>query len=330
MSTPNRRNFTISNILSARSKNDPVAAQLSSVYYKYPHLIPVHATTGSIDSFYFNDATGSTLYLTTLTGPVLSQIGGVGTTGATGPTGNTGPTGAAGTFNPGDNITTTTLTATNIITQNLTSSNITGTTISSTSALNFISATGTRLYTNNLVGIGTVPTLIFHTFFTRGTTNNTLSAMKIYFNTGAYVQGILYPTDYTSLLGSQVGSDILSISYNNVARGTLSCPYTRTFICPYNGNYNFNICGWKCASGNAETRVSVNRSGSNIYDRKQQSASISDCGYFIGVHYLFNLQTNDVCQFFVNENITFSPTDLGPIATNQKTEGLTIFCMRTS
>jgi hypothetical protein len=46
MSTPNGRNFTISNILSARSKNDPITAQLSTVYYKYPHLIPIRATTG--------------------------------------------------------------------------------------------------------------------------------------------------------------------------------------------------------------------------------------------------------------------------------------------
>jgi len=99
MSTPNNRSFTISNILSARSKNDHVAVQLSSVYYKYPHLIPIRATTGSIDSFYFNNATGSTLYLTTLTGPVLSQIGGVtGATGSTGPTGTGGVLGYYGSF----------------------------------------------------------------------------------------------------------------------------------------------------------------------------------------------------------------------------------------
>ena len=156
MSTPNTRKFTISTIVPSRSKHELPAIETSNVFYKHPYLVPVNTSTGSISNFSFTTATGSLLYLTTLTGPVVSQFGGIGTTGATGPTGTTGPTGDAGatgttgptgTFNPGDNITTTTLTGTNIITQNLTSSNITGTTITSTSnlnanILNFINPTG--------------------------------------------------------------------------------------------------------------------------------------------------------------------------------------------
>ena len=364
MSTPNGRKFTINTFLPSRASNNSVANEVANVFHKYPFLIPINTATGSIETFNFNTATGSTLYINSLTGPVLNTLGGGFVSGSnilvttlTGTniytstlmfTGATGGSLYASNFT-GTNLTSVNITGTNLVSTNigftsatggslyasnftgtnLTSVNITGTNLVSTN-IGFTSATGGSLYASNLIG-SNIYTLIFNTFFTRGTTGNTLSTLKIYTNNGQYVQPILYPTSYSSLLGSQVGSDNLSIYYNDVSRGTLSCPYTTTFICPYNGDYKFNISGWKCSSGNGQTRVIVNRNASNIYNRTQQCIS-TDCGYFTGIHYIFNLQIGDVCQFGVNENNTFTPVDFGPVCVSnyQRTEGLAIFCSRKS
>jgi len=96
MSTPNTRKFTISTISPSRSKHESPAIETSNVFYKYPYLVPVNISTGTINNFSFTNATGSVLYLNTLTGPVLSQIGGFGATGPTGPAGTGGPTGPTG------------------------------------------------------------------------------------------------------------------------------------------------------------------------------------------------------------------------------------------
>ena len=108
MSTPNSRKFTISTISPSRSKNESPAIETSNIFYKYPYLVPVNTSTGSINNFSFTNATGSVLYLDTLTGPALSQIGGgtgptgpAGTPGGpTGPIGPTGPSGPSGTQGP--------------------------------------------------------------------------------------------------------------------------------------------------------------------------------------------------------------------------------------
>ena len=76
MSTPNGRKFTINTIVPTRASNNSLANEVSNIFYKYPFLVPVNTATGSIETFYFNNATGTTLYLNSLTGPVLSQISG--------------------------------------------------------------------------------------------------------------------------------------------------------------------------------------------------------------------------------------------------------------
>ena len=76
MSTPNGRKFTINTVVPTRASNNSLANEVSNIFYKYPFLVPINTSTGSIETFYFNNATGSTLYLNTLTGPVLSQISG--------------------------------------------------------------------------------------------------------------------------------------------------------------------------------------------------------------------------------------------------------------
>jgi hypothetical protein len=160
----------MNNIVPPRADNTSLASTVSTIFRNNPSLLPpVNLSTGNIDTFYFNSATGSVLYLQQLTGPVLSQISGGGVSG----TGSTGPTGPSGTFTPGSNILVTTLTGTNIYTfalmftgatgssltlndftgTNLTSTNITGANITSTSNLNanflkFVNATGSSLTSN--------------------------------------------------------------------------------------------------------------------------------------------------------------------------------------
>ena len=76
MSTPNGRKFTMHTVVPTRASNNSLANEVSNIFYKYPFLVPINTSTGSIETFYFNNATGTTLYLNTLTGPVLSQISG--------------------------------------------------------------------------------------------------------------------------------------------------------------------------------------------------------------------------------------------------------------
>jgi hypothetical protein len=76
MSTPNGRKFTMHTVVPTRASNNSLANEVSNIFYKYPFLVPVNTSTGSIETFYFNNATGTTLYLNSLTGPVLSQISG--------------------------------------------------------------------------------------------------------------------------------------------------------------------------------------------------------------------------------------------------------------
>jgi hypothetical protein len=171
--------------------------------------------------------------------------------------------------------------------------------------------------------------LLFHSQFIRGTTNDTVSTAKIYTNTGSYVRPILYPSSYTSLLGTTVGNDTINVYYNGTNRGNLSCPYTTSFICPYNGHYIFKFGGWKCGPGDAKTRVIVNRSSTNIYNRYINNTR-SDCDMFVGIHYVFNLQVGDVVEFGVGENNTITPLEFGDISSSHtKHSGLTIYYIRS-
>ena len=149
MSTPLDNKFQLSTYIPARAANNNIANRVSSIFYEFPFLVPIRASTGYINNLYFDNATGGVLYLNTLTGPAASQIGGGGTgpAGPTGPAGVSGPTGPAGptgTFSPGDNIVTTTLTGTNIYTSSLTFTGATG------GSLTVNSFTGTNVYITNL------------------------------------------------------------------------------------------------------------------------------------------------------------------------------------
>jgi hypothetical protein len=172
MTTMNSNRFRMSTYTPARASSNNIANSVSSVYYEYPFLIPINQSTGYIGNFEFVNSTGGTLYLDLLTGPAASQMGGgsigptgptgeIGPTGATGDTGQQGDTGPTGTFNPGDNILTTTLTGVNIYTTNLSFFDTTGTSLSVTNltgtnsylqSLNFNSSTGTSLSVTNLTG----------------------------------------------------------------------------------------------------------------------------------------------------------------------------------
>ena len=102
MSTANNRKFTITTETPARANNDLLAARVSSVFYANPNMVPIRTSTGTINDFAFINATGSYLYIDTLTGPAMdnflgSQTGPTGPQGpAGGPTGAIGPTGTQG------------------------------------------------------------------------------------------------------------------------------------------------------------------------------------------------------------------------------------------
>jgi hypothetical protein len=96
MSTPNDIKFSITTETPSRANNDLLAARVSNVFYAHPNMVPIRTSTGTINYFSFINATGSYLYLDTLTGPALDDLVGsqTGPTGPAGPAG--GPTGAIG------------------------------------------------------------------------------------------------------------------------------------------------------------------------------------------------------------------------------------------
>lgn len=104
MTTPNDNKFQLFTYIPGNAANNNVANSVSSIFYQYPFLVPIRQSTGYIHDFYFDNASGSVLYLDTLTGPAANFSGQKGPTGADGPTGATGdagiagPTGATGTF----------------------------------------------------------------------------------------------------------------------------------------------------------------------------------------------------------------------------------------
>jgi len=124
------------------------------------------------------------------------------------------------------------------------------------------------------MSVPTTTKLIFWADQCHSTTNNTLSTIDTY--SSVFVNQLTSPTG----LGNYSGT-------------TLTLPYT--------GGYMFEISGWRCGAGSAQTKAIATRSGSTIYQRVRTGINV-DCSIWLVQYFWHLFQAGDVVTFYKSEN----------------------------
>jgi hypothetical protein len=74
-----------------------------------------------------------------------------------------------------------------------------------------------------------------------------------------------------------------------------------TLTLPYTGGYMFEISGWRCGAGSAQTKAIATRSGSTIYQRVRTGINV-DCSIWLVQYFWHLFQAGDVVTFYKSEN----------------------------
>lgn len=120
----------------------------------------------------------------------------------------------------------------------------------------------------------TTSKLVFWADQCHATTNNALSTIEA------------YNSIFVNLLTSPSG-------LSNYSGTTLTLPYT--------GGYMFEVSGWRCGAGSAQTKVIGTRGGTTIYQRVRSGTNV-DCSIWTVQFFWHLFQASDVITFYKSDN----------------------------